>query len=55
MANPLATFYPRLIDHELRILRTTANALSSNPTGWTNDSPRARLSISQLLTGMRTS
>ena len=49
VANPLATFYPRLVDHELRILRTTSAALSTNPTGNTNLIPRDRLGVPRVL------
>ena len=53
VANPLATFYPRLVDHELRILHTTSTALSTNPTGNTNLIPRTRLGIPRVLMKIR--
>ena len=53
VANPLATFYPRLVDHELRILCTTSGALSTNPTGNTNLVPRTRLGIPKVLMKIR--
>ena len=47
--NPLATFYPRLVDHKLYILGTTSEALSTNPTGNTSLFPRTRLGILKVL------
>ena len=53
VANPLATFYPRLVDHELHILCTLSKALSANPTGGVNEFPKARLGIPKVLMKMR--
>ena len=53
VANPLATFYPRLVDHKLRFLRTTSGALSTNPTGNTNLIPRVRLGVPRVLMKIR--
>ena len=53
VANPLATFYPRLVDHELHILRTTSGALSTNPTGNTSLAPWTRLGIPKVLMKIR--
>ena len=53
VANPLATFYPRLVDHELWILRTTSAALSTNPTGNTNLIPKVRLGVPRVLMKIR--
>ena len=53
VANPLATFYPCLVDHKLCILRTTSGALSTNPTGNTNLFPRTILGIPKVLMKIR--
>ena len=53
VANPLATFYQRLVDHELRILHTTSGVLSTNPTGNTNLAPWTKLGIPKVLMKIR--
>ena len=53
VANPLATFYPCLVDHELHILCTTSGALSTNPNGNANLFPKTKLGISKVLMKIR--